>query len=75
LIHADKHSFLAIPECDEARLLEAARFMDSNECQTLIAATRNSQGKTTKEILQAIDQASIEFNKNTRKKYDDEGEW
>ncbi|MHC4642160.1 MAG: RraA family protein [Planctomycetota bacterium] len=75
LIHADKHGFIAIPECDQGRLLEAARFMDSNECQTLIAAARNSQSKTMKEILQAIDQAAIEFNKNTREKYGDKGEW
>ncbi|HCO93325.1 MAG TPA: dimethylmenaquinone methyltransferase [Phycisphaerales bacterium] len=75
LIHADKHGFLAIPECDEGRLLQAARFMDSNECQTLIAAARNSQGKTTEEILQAIDQAAREFDQNTREKYTRKGEW
>ena len=68
LIHADKHGFLAIPECDEGRLLEAARFMDSNECKTLIAAARNSQGKTTEEILKAMDQAAREFDQNTREK-------
>src|SRR5688572_16372354 len=31
LIHADKHGFLAIPPGDEPQLLDAARFMDSNE--------------------------------------------
>ena len=51
LIHADKHGFMAIPESDEDRLLEAARFMDSNECQTLIEAARSSHGKTKEEIL------------------------
>jgi 4-hydroxy-4-methyl-2-oxoglutarate aldolase len=75
LIHADKHGFLAIPECDEGRLLEAARFMDSNECQTFIAAARNSQGKTMEEILQAIDRAAREFNHNTKEKYGGKGEW
>ncbi len=75
LIHADKHGFMAIPECDQGRLLEAARFMDSNECQTLIAAARNSQGKTTEEILQAIDQAAIKFNQNAKEKYGGKGEW
>ena len=75
LIHADKHGFLAIPECDEGRLLEAARFMDSNECQTLIAAARNSEGKTTEEILKAIDRAADEFNQNTKKKFGGKGEW
>jgi len=75
LIHADKHGFLAIPECDEGHLLEAARFMDSNECQTLIAAARNSQGKTTEEILQAIDQAGKKFSQNAREKCYGKGEW
>jgi len=73
LIHADKHGFLAIPERDQDRLLEAARFMDSNECQTLIAAARNSQGKTTEEILQAIDRAASVFINNTEEKYGGKG--
>ena len=74
LIHADKHGFLAVPPCDEARLLEAARFMDSNECQTLIAAARSSQGKTTEDILQSIDQAASQFAKNAREKFGGKGE-
>jgi 4-hydroxy-4-methyl-2-oxoglutarate aldolase len=69
LIHADKHGFLVIPERDQGCLLEAARFMDSNECETLIAAARNSQGKTTQEILKAIDQAASKFIHNTEEKY------
>jgi len=40
LIHADKHGFLAIPKEDEAGLLEAAKFMDTNECNTTIAAAQ-----------------------------------
>jgi regulator of RNase E activity RraA len=44
LIHADKHGFLAVPPEDEGRLLEAAAFMDSNECHTVIAAARGAQG-------------------------------
>ncbi len=75
LIHADKHGFLAIPECDEGRLLDAARFMDSNECQTLIAAARNAQGKSTEEILQALDRAANSFSQNTKEKYGQKGEW
>ena len=75
LIHADKHGFLAIPESDQGRLLEAARFMDTNECQTLIATARNSQGKTTNEILEAIDQAGKEFTQNAKEKYGGKGEW
>ena len=69
LIHADKHGFMAIPECDETRLLEAVRFMDSNECQTLIKAARSSQGKTKKEILQSIDQAENDFEDSRKRKF------
>ncbi|MHC4725390.1 MAG: RraA family protein, partial [Planctomycetota bacterium] len=75
LIHADKHGFLVVPECDEKLLLEAAQFMDANERQTLIAAAKNSKDKTTKEILQAINQAAKKFDQNARKKYGGKGEW
>lgn len=61
LVHADKHGFLVIPEEDQARLLEAARFMDSNECLTKIAAARESAGRTLDEVLEAIDGADAEF--------------
>lgn len=44
LIHADKHGFLAVPPEDETRLLDAARFMDENECRTLIPAARDTAG-------------------------------
>ncbi len=69
LIHADKHGFLAIPEEDQPRLLEAARFMDSNECQTVIAAARSSAGKPTDQILAELDEAAARFSKATREKF------
>jgi len=75
LIHADKHGFIAIPECDEQGLLEAVQFMDSNECKTLIEAARSSQGKTMGEILQSLDQATDDFGKNTKRKFKRKGEW
>ncbi len=75
LIHADKHGFLAIPREDEHRLLEAARFMDSNECKTLIAAARNSTGKTKEEILKSLSEATKKFNENTTKFLGKRGEW
>lgn len=46
LVHADKHGFLAIPDEDVKNLLEASRFMDSNECNTVIAAAEVLLGKT-----------------------------
>ena len=75
LVHADKHGFLAIPPEDEAGLLEAARFMDSNECQTVIPAARGAQGKSTAETLSAIDQAIAQFRANTRKQFGRSGEF
>ena len=38
LIHTDKHGFLVIPEEDQPGIMKAARFMDDNECDTVIAA-------------------------------------
>ena len=75
LIHADKHGFLAIPPDDETKLLEAAIFMDSNECDTVIRAARESTGKSVDEILAQIDRASQKFRENTRNKFDHDGEW
>jgi regulator of RNase E activity RraA len=75
LIHADKHGFLAIPPEDEARLLEAARFMDANECETLIPAARDTAGKTTREVLDAINEAGARFGERAREKFGRKGEW
>ena len=69
LIHADKHGFLAIPPEDQPDLLEAARFMDSNECQTVIPASRNSAGKTNEEVLLAMDQAADLFRQRTKDRF------
>src|SRR5436190_21001012 len=66
LIHADKHGFLSVPVEDESRLLEAARFMDANECETLIAAARDTAGKGTAEVLGAINEAGRRFGENAR---------
>lgn len=75
LIHADKHGFLAIPPEDEARLLEAAVFMDQNECNTVIAAARESAGKTTDELLAALATAGQAFAAAAKAKFSGEGEW
>lgn len=75
LIHADKHGFIVIPEEDERRLLEAARFMDDNECDTLIPAARSGSGKSAGELLQAIDAAGGEFGLRTKQAYRKSGEW
>ncbi len=69
LIHADRHGFLVIPEEDEEGLLEAARFMDENECNTVIAAARESAGKSTEEVLAAMDNAAEAFARATRERF------
>jgi regulator of RNase E activity RraA len=63
LIHADKHGFMAIPPEDEERLLEAALFMDQNECNTTIAAARSSAGKTMENVVESLEAASAEFRR------------
>ena len=75
LIHADKHGFLVVPPDDQPALLEAARFMDANECNTLIAAARDTGGRSTAEILDHINTAAAQFGKNTKAKFKRGGEW
>ena len=75
LIHADKHGFLAVPPGDEAELLEAARFMDTNECRTVIAAARESAGRPSSETLDSLDAAGREFSKNALAQFGKRGEW
>lgn len=75
LIHADKHGFLVIPPEDAAPLLEAARFMDANECNTVVAAARSTSGLTTEETLQKLDEAAMAFKKATRERFRRDGEW
>jgi len=75
LIHADKHGFLAVPLGEESGLLEAAKFMDANECRTVIAAAREIRGKTPREICDALDQAGAEFKRAAKAKFGRKGEW
>ena len=75
LIHADKHGFLAIPPEDEKNLLNAAIFMDNNECETVIEAARQSTGKSPEEILDDLDKAGKAFRENTLNRFSRTGEW
>ena len=75
LIHADKHGFLAVPRADEARLLEAARFMDANECQTVIPAARGAAGKPFEQVLAEMDAAGAAFRDAAKQKFASGGEW
>lgn len=75
LIHADKHGFIAIPPEDEAELLDAAIFMDQNECNTVIPASRGSFGKSADEILADLAAAGKAFGAATKEKFSNKGEW
>ena len=75
LIHADKHGFLAIPREDEVRLLDAALFMDQNECNTVIPASRDTAGKSMEEVLQALREAGTAFGEATKAHFSRRGEW
>jgi regulator of RNase E activity RraA len=75
LIHADKHGFLAIPAEDEDALLDAALFMDNNECNSVIAAGKSAAGLEMREVLDAINEASQRFGKAARERFDRGGEW
>ncbi len=74
LIHADKHGFLVIPAEDESRLLEAASFMDANECNTVIAAARHA-GEGDPLLLERLSQAGKAFRAAAHQKFGAEGEW
>ena len=75
LIHADKHGFLAVPDEDVPRLLEASRFMDTNECNTVIAAARSCPGLGPEEALKKLDAASAAFGQAAREHFGRAGEW
>jgi regulator of RNase E activity RraA len=75
LIHADKHGFLVVPPEDQPSLLEAARFMDANECTTVIPAIRESTGRTMEETLARIDDSVAQFRTNLQTKFKRGGEW
>jgi len=69
LIHADQHGFLVVPQEDEAGLLEAARFMDSNECETVLAAVQNASEDDAETILNKLVEAGKQFQQNAKGKW------
>ena len=75
LIHADKHGFLVVPEEDQAQLLEAAIFMDTNECNTVIQAARGKAGRSSEHLLSDLREAGAAFRKAAREKFKSGGEW
>lgn len=75
LIHGDKHGFLAVPDEDQERLLDASLFMDANECNTVIAVGRSASGKSTQQILEEMNIASDKFAEAVKQKFGNKGEW
>lgn len=75
LIHADKHGFLAVPEGEEAGLLEASRFMDANECEHLIGVARSAAGKPLDAVLQALKEGNARFREAAMRRSQRSGEW
>lgn len=75
LIHADKHGFIIIPEDAQDRLLAATRFMDDNECDTVIQSARSATGKPLPEILAGMAAAATQFGASNKKHLGREGEW
>jgi 4-hydroxy-4-methyl-2-oxoglutarate aldolase len=75
LIHADKHGFLVIEPEAQPHILEAARFMDANECQTVIPAARSTAGLATDQILAGLAAAGAQFGSNAKARFQRNGEW
>lgn len=75
LIHADKHGFITINADEAPKLLDASRFMDANECNTVIPTARSSAGLSSDQVLANLGNAITEFSKNVKAKFKREGEW
>ncbi len=75
LIHADKHGFLAVPRGAEGQLLEAARFMDANECTTLLPVAKAGAGLAPEVLCDRIDAAAAAFGAAAKARFGGTGEW
>jgi 4-hydroxy-4-methyl-2-oxoglutarate aldolase len=75
LIHADKHGFMVIAPEEQAGLLEAARFMDANECETVLPIANAAVGRSQEEILAQIEEGIGRFSANVKAKFNRAGEW
>lgn len=75
LIHADKHGFIVVSPDEQPSLLEAALFMDANECNTVIPAACDTAGRSSVEVVTNIKRSVELFNINLKKKFRREGEW
>jgi len=60
---------------EQSRIFEAARFVDANECQTVIPAARNSSGLSRDRILADLPETGAAFGKAAKAKLNGKGEW
>lgn len=70
LIHADKHGFIAIDSEDCENLVEAVRFMDSNECNNLLCYSRNAQGIDLNEFVEEYARRTAQFGRDAKAYFD-----
>lgn len=75
LVHADRHGFLAIPAEDEAATLDAALFMDGNECDTVIPAAQLAYGQSHDAVRAAMLEAEGRFRQSAGGRFQRKGEW
>jgi regulator of RNase E activity RraA len=74
LIHADKYGFLVIAPEDQPGLLDAARFMDANECTTVLPAVRGAAGCGMTEIRANLDSSIAQSVASVKAKFKRGGE-
>ena len=55
--------------------IEASKFMDDNELNTLIDKARTSTGLSKRAILDALNEAGGAFKQAAKEKFSGEGEW
>jgi 4-hydroxy-4-methyl-2-oxoglutarate aldolase len=76
LIHADKHGFLIIPDEDQELILKATRFMDNNECETVIgAALALNNAEARIKSANEMNEAARQFSRAAQDESGKEGEW
>lgn len=75
LIHADRHGFMAIPDEDVPKLLDASVAMDRNEANTVIPAAKAAQRGDGETVLTDIKRAAAEFHERTTAQFGEGGEF
>lgn len=75
LIHADQHGFLVIEPGEQRGLLEAAAFLDENECHTVLPVAAKAAGRTQGEILADVEEAIGTYRDRLKARFQRQAEW